>query len=639
MYYHIEFNVASIFLTLFITYYIIFKKGLRRHANRVYFVLILLNFVAEISDIVTSLGNNYPDFASGNTPAPWNYVYLVAHNAFAFVYVLYLFYLLDYEKTRKLATGLLAVPFFAEILLLFTNPFHHKIFFYNEQLVYTHGPWFGIFYVIAVGYMIFDIYLAIRHRNLLSRSKAAALIAFICISSLPIVIQIFYPEYLVTMFFETLGLMGVLFTIENKDDIINPTTGMLNRFAFQGALDSAMRSKDYTLLLLKIPNLNYYNKMIGFENMNGILGRISEWLEKEYKPYFCYDCGRGHFAVLAEKIREERIDSLKKLTFERFEKSWGREKFSLKFPIQFGVIRIPEEVKTIENVFMLIDKPFEGKESTELNVQDEISAYERRVLIEHLIDKALKNKSFQVYYQPIWDYHTGKVNSAEALCRLIDEEYGAIPPDEFIPVAEQNGTILEIGKFVFEEVCRFYQEGRLRELGIDYVEVNLSVIQCMSRGLKETFEEILNRYMVDAKCINLEVTESATASSKKLLVDTIETLNRTGFTFSLDDYGTGYSNIAYMYEMPFAIIKIDKSILWKAMDPVTGEGQRNAYLYLENTIHMLQDMNYSVLVEGVETLEQKMLLERLGCDYFQGFYFSKPVPKQVFADYLRVVNA
>ena len=94
-----------------------------------------------------------------------------------------------------------------------------------------------------------------------------------------------------------------------------------------------------------------------------------------------------------------------------------------------------------------------------------------------------------------------------------------------------------------------------------------------------------------------------------------------------------------MYEMPFTIIKIDKSILWKAIDPKTGEGKKNARIYLENTICMLKEMEYSVLVEGVETLEQRLLLEELGCDYFQGYYFSKPVAEEVFADYLRVVNA
>ena len=175
--------------------------------------------------------------------------------------------------------------------------------------------------------------------------------------------------------------------------------------------------------------------------------------------------------------------------------------------------------------------------------------------------------------------------------------------------------------------------------GIEYIEVNLSVVQCMSKNLKQLFDETLARYSLDAKYINLEITESATTGNQKVLFDTIKLLNESGFTFSLDDYGTGYSNITYMYDMPFSIIKIDKSILWKAKDPKTGEGQKNAIIFLENTIRMLKEMKYSVLVEGVETLEQKMFLESLNCDYQQGYYFSKPVQKQVFADYLRVVNA
>jgi EAL domain-containing protein (putative c-di-GMP-specific phosphodiesterase class I) len=404
-------------------------------------------------------------------------------------------------------------------------------------------------------------------------------------------------------------------------------------------LDRVMISGGYTLILLKIPNLNYYNKMIGFENMNAILHRISGWLEKTCESYSCYDCGRAHFAVLCDGIKDEEIEDIRKKTMLRFEKAWGKGKFSLIFPVQFGVIRLPDDVKTMENLFMLIDAPFDGKVTSELDVEKTISRYERNVLVERLIDKALKNRSFQVYYQPIWNYRTGKVTSAEALCRLIDDEYGIIPPDEFIPVSERNGAILEIGRFVFEEVCRFYQEGRLRSLGIDYIEVNLSVVQCMSRDLEKVFDETLDLYSLDASCINLEITESATAENRKLLFDTIDTLRKRGFSFSLDDYGTGYSNISYMYEMPFSIIKIDKSILWKAINPKTGERQRNAVIYLENTIKMLKDMGYTILVEGVESIEQKLFLEELECDHLQGYLISKPVQKQIFTDFLKVVNA
>ncbi|MBO4449398.1 MAG: EAL domain-containing protein [Clostridiales bacterium] len=635
MIYHIEYDIAAVFITLFMAYYIIFKKGIRRHANRVYLGMLVFNFLAEISDIFGSLANNQPEYTTRYIQDFWNYLYLSSHNVLAYVFVIYVFYLIGYEKTQRKALIFLAIPVGVDLLLLFSNPFHRQIFYYDEQGHYLHGKLFFIIYAVALAYMIYAIYMTIRHRKGISKRRAHALLFFLMITFIPVVIQIIFPEYLLTLFFETLGLMGILFTIESKEDIVSPTTGILNRYALQAALDRNMINKSCYLLLVKIPNLNYYNKMIGFENMNGILRRISKWMDETYAPHVCYDCGRGHFAVLCEQIAKSDILTIRSKTMERFERAWGKGEFSLVFPVQFGVVNIGEDVKTVENAFMLIDRPFEGKSSSDLNVNKAVHDYERGVLIERLIDKALHNKSFKVYYQPIWSRETGRINSAEALCRLIDDEYGMISPDEFIPIAERNGTILNIGQFVFEEVCRFYSEGHLQSLGIDYVEVNLSVVQCMSKNLKELFDGILKTYSLDAGCINLEITESATAENQKVLFDTIDVLKDSGFTFSLDDYGTGYSNITYMYDMPFSIIKIDKSILWKAMDPETGEGQRNAMIYIENTVRMLKDMNYAVLIEGVETIEQKKFLEDLGCDYLQGYYFSKPVPKNDFSAYLK----
>ena len=116
-------------------------------------------------------------------------------------------------------------------------------------------------------------------------------------------------------------------------------------------------------------------------------------------------------------------------------------------------------------------------------------------------------------------------------------------------------------------------------------------------------------------------------------------LNGLGFSFSLDDYGTGYSNFSYMFDLPFSIIKLDKSILWKALNPKGIKGPKSSGLLLSNTIRMMKEMGYKVLVEGVETEEQKVLLEKLGCDYFQGYYFSKPVPGDVFLKFIKEANA
>jgi EAL domain-containing protein (putative c-di-GMP-specific phosphodiesterase class I) len=305
------------------------------------------------------------------------------------------------------------------------------------------------------------------------------------------------------------------------------------------------------------------------------------------------------------------------------------------FPIEIYDVRPRVDVETMEDLLLILDTPFDDLVSEERNVTDAVVTYQRRMLVEKVIQEALDKRKFQVWYQPILDSSTGKIVSAEALVRLTDEKLGYISPEEFVPIAEQTGMIVDIGAFVFDEVCNFYKTNNLLDLGIDYIEINLSVVQCMNSRLVDAFDKVLKKHGLEAKHINLEITESAASDSRHTLMETVNALKERGFTFSLDDYGTGYSNISYMYDMPFSIIKLDKTILWSALHPQNGMGDKNAMIFLENTIKMMKDMKYKLIAEGIETQEQRNLLKRLNCDFFQGFYFSKPVPGDIYLDMLR----
>ena len=176
-------------------------------------------------------------------------------------------------------------------------------------------------------------------------------------------------------------------------------------------------------------------------------------------------------------------------------------------------------------------------------------------------------------------------------------------------------------------MCQFYTEKSLDQIGIEYIELNLSTLQCMSEELIQTFQTIVSKYNIDTRRINLEITESAMANSLEILEHTMTKLREKGFTFSMDDYGTGYSNLSNIFNMPFQMIKVDKSILWKAME------NEKAGIILSTTIRMVHDMKMEVVVEGVETNEQKELLQNLKCDYLQGYYFSKAIPAEEFYRY------
>jgi EAL domain-containing protein (putative c-di-GMP-specific phosphodiesterase class I) len=271
-----------------------------------------------------------------------------------------------------------------------------------------------------------------------------------------------------------------------------------------------------------------------------------------------------------------------------------------------------------------------SQNDTVMHASDEILWKKRREnRIEQALQHAIRENGFGVHYQPIYSVEDKCYRSAEALVRLYDEELGFISPEEFIPIAEKNGMILDIGEYVFRSVCSMMSAERLWEKGIDYIEVNLSVVQCMQEKLHEKLLDIMNEYHVPAECINLEITETSAAVSKETLLQNMERLVEKNVTFSLDDYGTGYSNITNIIQYPFHIIKLDKSMVWSAME------DERAIQVLRHTVAMLKDLNMHIVAEGVENEKQAVVLADMGCDYFQGYYYSKPVP---VADFLQKIG-
>ncbi|MBQ9384651.1 MAG: EAL domain-containing protein, partial [Ruminiclostridium sp.] len=256
------------------------------------------------------------------------------------------------------------------------------------------------------------------------------------------------------------------------------------------------------------------------------------------------------------------------------------------------------------------------------------SRYDLMSDIDDIISDAVLNRKFEVYYQPIYSLTDGKFRSAEALVRLYNEKYGFISPDLFIPITEKTGTVTKIGLFVFEEVCRFIASDEFKELGLDYIEVNLSVVQCMQGGLAGDLLRIMKQYGVTSDQINLEITESADSSAQSIIAENLTALLNAGVSFSLDDFGTGYSNMQRMASLPLKIVKLDKTFANFDTNP-------RLMAVLQNTVKMIKDMDLEIVVEGVETQDLVDRFTNLNCEYIQGYFYSRPIPKDQFVEFIR----
>lgn len=254
--------------------------------------------------------------------------------------------------------------------------------------------------------------------------------------------------------------------------------------------------------------------------------------------------------------------------------------------------------------------------------QEMLEELRRRDKIVEILKDKIKHNSLDVFYQPIMSTKTHKFVLAESLLRIVDSPIGPIFPDEFIPIAEETGMIIEMTYQVLDKVCKFIN--RLENLGIELegIHVNFSALQFNQIDLIERMSEIIERNETPYSKIKVEITESVLSKNNHLVIEFAEEMHKRGVLLGLDDFGTGYSNIGSVMDTPLDTVKIDKSIVWASANGMRSE------IMLKSMTQIFHQMDLKVVAEGVETEEQNRFSEECEIDLIQGYYFARPMPEE-----------
>lgn len=244
------------------------------------------------------------------------------------------------------------------------------------------------------------------------------------------------------------------------------------------------------------------------------------------------------------------------------------------------------------------------------------------VELEQQLNNAVLNKSFMVYFQPQYHSETRELRGMEALVRWRDKDKGIISPAVFIPIAEKNGTIIPIGKFVLEESIKQYAEWK-EKYKVDFIiSINISALQYKKDDFVDSVIEVIEKYKVSPKYVELEITESVLIDDFESVMDKLKRLRQYGIKISLDDFGTGYSSLSYLKKFPIDTLKIDKSFI----DTILSDSSTR--IITESILDMSHHMGFESIAEGVENEDQYKYLNEIGCDVIQGYYFGKPYPAE-----------
>lgn len=417
-------------------------------------------------------------------------------------------------------------------------------------------------------------------------------------------------------------------------------TELPNRVAFTEMLDSVMLTlrNDELIALIDIDLDNFKNindtlgHSFGDEMLIDVAHRLQGVLEEDD---YLARIGGDEFVVLTQNIKdissyEDKIKKIQKSFTYPFVLS-TKEFF---VTVSMGITFAPKDGKTTQTLVKNMDSAmYVAKENGKNNYcyfDDSINArMMKKIEMQSELRKAIENSEFVVHYQPQMDLNTNRVVGFEALARWEHPKDGLVMPLEFIPIAEESGLIVGIGKKILIEACQQLKVWEDEGYGDITMAVNLSARQFKDSYFLSMVYDVIEETHVNPKKLEFEITESIALDDIEYTVATIRKLQELGITFSLDDFGTGYSSLNYLKQLPVNNLKIDKSFLDTVLD------NKSDQKIVSTMIDLARVLNINVIAEGVEMLEQEEFLKVTNCNKAQGYLYSKPLPKEEAGEILR----
>jgi len=406
-------------------------------------------------------------------------------------------------------------------------------------------------------------------------------------------------------------------------------TGLANRTLFLKVLSEQIeKSPDekVSIFLMDIDRFKFVNDVHGHVFGDEVLKEVSKRLKKHFEKdgAFARMGGDEFIGYIRNRTSIQDIKDISEQILKSFSEPLKLNDADFFISISMGVTTYPDggndcgELLKNAEISMYKSKESGGNafEVYETRMKRKIS--EKLFLQSHL-RRAINEKQFLVYYQPIVDISGWKIKEAEALVRWNHPQWGIVPPSKFIDIAEESGFISAIGEEVLHNVCRDIIKTK-QELSIEIkISLNLSMQQLCDPYLIEKFDHITEGYGINKELISVEVTESMAMQKLPVVRNTLYEFKKRGMGIMLDDFGTGYSSLSYLTLLPIDFIKIDRSFVNKIS--ATDRDRK----VISTIVAMAKGLNVQIIAEGVENEEQLDFLKKIGCDTIQGYYFSKPV--------------
>lgn len=619
--------IAILVLIILIAVYL--RKNMPQvFSTRVFFCFLVAAFTCNICEILETAVFKYLDSSFNVLRRTVQSFYIGTLIISAFVMCMFVYARITSAKVVRLRhMVLIAIPAIAGIIGLFFGKISYTTNGSGE--FYNYGPAVNFSYFIGALYMVATFIMAVRYRKRFTNDGAVAVISGLIVWMGLALFQYTFHGHQVSSVAMMLMALIIFLSMENPKEYYEKNLkGVKNRDAFIMILKEKFGRKTgffiaSVIFTGKSTLMNVEDRL----KLEAIQSEVAE-LGQESVGFCCY---LSSWNTLSFVVKEpEKVEALMTLV-NNYKDNSGNYKLT------YSVLEVPKCTDDVEEALQLllyISGEYIYTQSAPNLVVDKhiLDKMLYRNSVEDIVRQAVKDKAFDVYYQPIMNVKEGRFTSTEALVRLRrPNTQSYISPEDFIPIAEKCGLITEIDDLVFEKVCSFIARENLASYGIKTVEVNLSGNEVVDRHTYSRLISKMEKYHIPPKFINFEITETAYINNDEAFKENVQRLKELGSTFSMDDFGSGYSNLLELLKMDYKIVKMDKEFVWSCLDKNRPENMR----MMEYSINFLKDYGLHVLAEGVETIEQAEILIEKGVEYLQGYYYSRPIPEDEYIEFLK----
>lgn len=525
----------------------------------------------------------------------------------------------------------MSLPLCVEVIIIIMNYSNHNLFEIlqiDNKIEIVFNSWYPMLYILMVCSLIIYIANLVKYRNILREKRQYVLFGIPVILLICYNLQYHYKNIAILGFCYSMTLLLLFIYSYHHNVKRDGLTRLPDGIAFKQMLDFRIGQKQpMTIAMITLDDFKQVNREYGYYNGNQYLKLIATFL-KEKSPKQCITRYSGDkFAIVFDEKNSQDIKQWCDSILERFQQPWELGKLRHKLSVCISIVEYPNMAESSVEILDLLEfintYGKQNKRNQYVICNDEFkNAMKRRIRIASLLNEIVRDGAMEVEYQPILDVSENVYNRAEASFKLEDEELGTVSPAEYFSIAEENGYIIDLGYILLDNACQYIR--KLQELGenVPIISMNFFRQQIVAEDVEQRIVAILDKHKVSPEQLAFELPESVFALQYDEIKEQMTKLHNMGCRFYLDGFGKAFLDLPQLMDLPFEVIKINKTMLHEA-------DQNDAfYLLVSAMIAIFEENGKLILGDGIESQHLKEMADLLFMDYLQGHYICAPMKEE-----------